>query len=197
MRVITAVAAATVLAVSGCSGVRVVNTGEFVSTQPQATASAPELPPIDNGHMANAFDYVANPDDDLAAYYFTTPSGRWQCAILPRAMAGCQSAGGALSIAGAPDSVPDAEGNDAVPNALVVEPQGDAHFAVLDQPGFTLLPGPAKVLPFNRTLIVARFRCNVQEEAGVSCLSEDTGKGFTFSADGYSPQYTEVPVDAP
>jgi len=197
MRVITALSAATVFAVSGCSGERVVNTGEFVSTETQATASAPELPPVDNAHMVDAFNYVARPNGDLAAYYFTTPSGRWQCAILPRDKAGCQSAGGALAIAGAPDSVPDATGNDAAPNAVVVEPEGDPHFAVLNQPGFTLLPGPAKILPFNRTLIVARFRCNVQEDTGVSCLSEESGKGFTFSADGFTAQYSEVPVDAP
>jgi hypothetical protein len=31
----------------------------------------------------------------------------------------------------------------------------------------------------------------------VSCLSEDSGAGFTFSADGFIPQYSEVPLDAP
>ena len=40
---------------------------------------------------------------------------------------------------------------------------------------------------------MARFRCNIQEETGVSCLSEQSGDGFTFSADGFVPQYTEVP----
>ena len=58
------------------------------------------------------------------------------------------------------------------------------------------MPGPAKVLQFNRILAAAGFRCNVQE-SGVSCLSELSGKGFTFSADGYTPQYTDVPADAP
>ena len=44
---------------------------------------------------------------------------------------------------------------------------------------------------------MARFRCNIQE-TGVSCLSEESGKGFTFSADeGFLPEYSEVPVDAP
>jgi len=112
-------------------------------------------------------------------------------------MAGCQSAGGALGIAGAPDTVQGASGTETVPNAIVIDSDGDPRFAVLDQPGFTLVPGPAKVLPFNKTLIVARFRCNVQEATGVSCMSEESGKGFTFSADGFQPQYTEVPVDAP
>ena len=44
---------------------------------------------------------------------------------------------------------------------------------------------------------MARFRCNVQEATGVSCVSEDSGSGFTFSAEGFLPTYTEVPVDAP
>jgi hypothetical protein len=112
-------------------------------------------------------------------------------------MAGCQSAGGTLGITGAPDTVTDAAGVEATPNAIVIEPDGDTQFMALEQPGFALEPGPANVLPFNRTLIAARFRCNVQEATGVSCLSEQSGNGFTFSADGFQPQYTEVPVDAP
>ncbi len=197
MRLITLLSiSATVLVAAGCSGTRVVNTGEWASTETSAVVT-PELPPVDTAHLANAFDYVAHPNDDQAAYYFTTPSGRWRCAILPRDMAGCQSVGGALAVAGAPDTVPDAAGTETPPNAIVVEPDGDAHFAAVDQPDFSPTPGPANVLPFNRTLVVARFRCNVQEESGVSCLSEQSGKGFTFSADGFVSQYTEVPVDAP
>ena len=138
---------------------------------------------------------MAYPDGD-AGYYFSTPSGRWRCAILPRDKAGCQATGGALSITGAPDAVPDADGGEAPPNAMVVEPEGDAHFAALDAAQFTP-PAPATVLPFNRTLIVARFRCNIQEATGVSCLSEDSGAGFTFSADAFVPRYSEVPLDAP
>jgi hypothetical protein len=52
-------------------------------------------------------------------------------------------------------------------------------------------------LPFNRILAVAGFRCNVQESAGVACMSEISGKGFTFSQDGFVPQYTDVPANAP
>ena len=57
-------------------------------------------------------------------------------------------------------------------------------------------PGPANSLQFNRILAAAGFRCNVQE-SGVSCLSESSGKGFTFSAEGFTPQYTDVPAGAP
>ncbi len=196
MRVITLISlSAAALAVAGCSSVRTVNSGEWVSTE-TSTVATPELPPVDIAHMVNAFDYVAHPND-RAAYYFSAPSGRWRCAIIPRVWAGCQSAGSGLGIAGAPDTVPDAAGKETRPNAVVVEPDGDAHFAAADQPDFSLNSAPPKVLPFNRTLVVARFRCNIQERTGISCLSEQSGKGFTFSADGFLPQYTEVPVDAP
>ena len=40
-------------------------------------------------------------------------------------------------------------------------------------------------------LAAAGFRCNVQE-SGVSCQSDTSGKGFTFSADGFVPQYTDL-----
>ncbi|MGH3674548.1 MAG: hypothetical protein ACRDU5_02200 [Mycobacterium sp.] len=195
MRLVILISAA-LLAVAGCSNVRVVDTGEPPPDTATNTVTTPQLPPTNIAHLVDAFDYVSHPNGK-AGYYFTTPSGQWECAILPRVMAGCQSAGGGLGIAGEPDTVPNAAGEATTPNAIVIEPEGDVHFAALDQPGFSLTPGPAKVLEFNRTLIAARFRCNVQEELGVACLSEQSGKGFTFSADGFAPSYTEVPVDAP
>lgn len=193
MRAITLTSAA-ILALTGCTSETVVNTGEW-ETVTSTTSATPALPPTNPTHLANAFDFVTNPDGP-AAYHFATPSGRWQCAILPRDKAGCQATGGALNIVGAPDTVLDAAGEDTAPNAIIIEPQGDVRFAALDATAFSP-PEPAEVLPFNRTLIVARFRCNIQESTGVSCLSEQSGNGFTFSADGFAPQYTEVPLDAP
>ena len=73
---------------------------------------------------------------------------------------------------------------------------GDPQFVALAQPEFWLVPGPAKALQFNRILAAAGYRCNVQE-SGVSCQSDTSGKGFTFSANGYTPQYTDVPANAP
>ena len=193
MRTVTVIAAAVALTVAGCTTETVVNTGQWETT-PTETSTAPSLPPTNPALLANAFDFVEHPNGQ-AAYYFSTPSGRWQCAILPRDKAGCQATRGALSIAGAPDTVPNAGGEETPPDAIIIEPEGDAHFAAVDAAEFTP-PEPANVLPFNRTLIVARFRCNIQEASGVSCLSEQSGAGFTFSADGYVPQYTEVPLDA-
>ena len=112
-------------------------------------------------------------------------------------MAGCQPAGSSgMTVPGAPDTVTGPDGNRVVPNALVVDNAGDAHFTRLQQGEFSLAPNPAKVLPFNRVLDAAGFRCNVQQ-AGVSCLSETTVKGFTFSPDGYTLEYTDIPDNAP
>lgn len=194
MRTVTLTSAA-ILALTGCTSETVVNTGEWETVTSMSTSAAPALPPTNPTHLANAFDFVTNTDGQ-AAYYFATPSGRWQCAILPRDKAGCQATGGDLSIAGAPDTVLDAAGEETPPNAIVIEPQGEARFAAFDAGAFSP-PEPAKILPFNRTLIVALFRCNIQEATGVSCLSEQSGAGFTFSAEGFAPQYTEVPLDAP
>ncbi|MGV0793708.1 hypothetical protein [Mycolicibacterium sp. XJ1819] len=183
-------------AVAGCSAERIVNTGEPPAATPATSASTPPLPPPSAAHLVNAFDYVAHLDGD-AVYFFTTPSGRWACAIVPRVKAGCQSAAGwqsAMGIRGAPDSVPDSAGEASTPNAVVVGREADAGFVALEEPEFRY--ASAKELDFNRVLAAAGFRCNVQE-TGVSCLSELSRKGFTFSAEGFAPHYTEVPAGAP
>jgi hypothetical protein len=183
-----ALCAVAMLAV-GCSPATVINTGE-----PTARSAAPAPPaassaPPSNAHLVNAFDYVGH-DGDMTGYYFTTPSGKWRCAILTRAKAGCQAASSwksGLGVDGEPDST----------NAIIVDRDGDPQFVALEQPEFWLQPGPAKALQFNKILAAAGFRCNVQESSGVSCLSETSGKGFTFSAEGFTPQYTDVPPGAP
>jgi hypothetical protein len=186
----SAVVAAAVLAtgVTGCSAPTVVNTGE-PPAYPQAPLPVPApSPPPSNAHLVDAFDYVAHVNG-AAGYYFATPSGKWSCAILPRVKAGCQSASSwqsGLGITDEPDDV----------NAIVIERESEPRFVALEQPEFWLDPGPANTLQFNRILAAAGFRCNVQE-SGVSCLSEKSGKGFTFSAEGYTPQYTDVPATAP
>jgi hypothetical protein len=184
----TSVMFAVALLAAGCSGERVVTTDEPPVRTPTATSARPSLPPLNNAHLVDAFDYVAHVND-TAGYYFTTPSGKWRCAILPRTKAGCQSASSwrsGLGVTGEPDDV----------NAIVVEREGDPRFISLEQPEFWLDPGPANTLQFNRILAVAGFRCNVQE-SGVSCVSEFTGKGFTFSSDGYELHYSDVPANAP
>ena len=57
MRAITLTSAALLLA-TGCSGGSVVNTDERATFPTAATPVAPQLPPTDSGHLANAFDFV-------------------------------------------------------------------------------------------------------------------------------------------
>ncbi len=184
---------------AGCSKTAITNTEDASATNPAVASTSRPAPPPSNAHLANAFDYVGHPPSGTA-YYFTSPSGTWACAIIPRVKVGCQSATNwpsAMGITGEPDTVTDAAGEATSPNALLIPREGDARFAALDQPEFALDPEPANVLPFNRILAAAGFRCNVQKATGVSCLSEFSDKGFTFSSDGFAPQYTDVPVGAP
>ena len=180
---------------SGCDS-SIVNTNDArPTTAPSTTTAAPFPDPANNDLLANAFDYAAPGPDGATAYYFTSPSKRWVCAIVPRTDAGCQAAtGSTLPVKGAPDTVPGQDGTDTAPNAIEVGRTADPSFAALESPGFSLVPGPAAVLPFGKLLIASGFRCNVQETTGISCASEITGKGFTFSADGFTDQYTDVPA---
>jgi hypothetical protein len=172
---------------AGCADEPIINTPELPAQTGSAAPAAPSTP-ASNAHLADAFDYVAHVGD-TTGYYFTTPSGKWRCAILTHLKAGCQASSSWQSGLGVPDE-PEST------NAIVVDRDGDPQFLALEQPEFWLDPGPAKALPFNRILAAAGFRCNVQE-SGVSCQSEASGKGFTFSAEGFTPQYADVPADAP
>nr|WP_090341977.1 hypothetical protein [Mycolicibacterium malmesburyense]CRL72169.1 hypothetical protein CPGR_02234 [Mycolicibacterium malmesburyense] len=193
MRVVNLISAAALL-LAGCSAERIVTTDEPFVESPTSTTSEPPAPP-NRAHLVDAFDYVAHPAG-AAVYFFTTPSGRWACAIVPRDKAGCQSATSpqsSMNITGEPDTVRNSAGERATPNAIVIEREGDPRFAALTKPEFVL--DDAKVLDFNRVLAVAGFRCNVQD-VGISCMSETTGKGFTFSPEEFRPRYTEVPANA-
>ncbi|AFM17575.1 hypothetical protein Mycch_2814 [Mycolicibacterium chubuense NBB4] len=186
------------LSFTACSGApAVINTDDTTSAQQAAPAPPTTSTRPSNAHLANAFHYAAQVNG-TTGYYFTSPSGRWQCAILPRERAGCQNASGsAIAVTGAPDEVAGPDGEPATPNAILVDRADAPQFAALSSPGFGLESGEAVELPFNRVLAAAGFRCNVQESTGISCVSEFSGHGFTFSADGYTPHYTDVPADAP
>jgi hypothetical protein len=193
-RNLVALSTVAIAVVAGCSGATVINTPESPAHTAAATPTATPSPPPSNAHLVDAFDYVGHVGE-ITGYYFTTPSGKWRCAILAHTKAGCQASSSwqsGLGILGEPDAT----------NAIVVNRDGDPQFVALEQPEFWLNPGPAKVLQFNRILAAAGFRCNVQE-SGVSCqsdtsdTSDTSGAGFTFSADGYVPQYTDVPANAP
>ena len=184
---------------TACAGPTVIDTDDRVASPASPPASpAPSTRPS-NAHLANAFDFAVPVEAEPGvgtAYAFTSPSGRWQCVIVPRTSASCGKATGtstAIGVTGAPDEVPDADGDLTAPTTILVDRSGDPRFAAL--PASTIDDPPE--LPFDRILAVAGFRCNVQEATGISCLSELSGKGFTFSADGFTTVYTDVPADAP
>lgn len=180
----------------GCSG-PVTDTGEPPPTTSTSVTPPPPPPQPSPTRLVNGFDYAARVNGDTA-YYFTSPSGRWQCAIIPRVTAGCQTASqSALGVTGAPSSVPGADGEPATPNVIEVPRESEPRFSAVTNPGFGLSGATAVVLPFDRVLSVAGFRCNVQEATGVSCMSDKTTRGFTFSAEGFTWEYVDVPVDAP
>lgn len=189
------VAVAAAVSLAGCDSGTVVNTDDARPTvQTSITAPPPLANPASNDALANAYDFAGALPDGQTAYYFTSPSKRWVCAIVPRVAAGCQSAtGSTIPIKGAPNAVTREDGTEAAPTAIQVGRDADPQFVALDAPGYALLPGPANALPFGKVLIVSGFRCNVQEATGISCVSELTGKGFTFSADGATFQYTDLP----
>ncbi|MGV0836455.1 hypothetical protein [Mycolicibacterium thermoresistibile] len=193
MRYTHAIAAAT-LVLTGCAGPAVVTTDDAAaptSAAPPAPATTTARP--SNALLVDASEYASPVDGRVAGYYFVSPSGRWSCAILPRRQAGCQAtASSALPVTGAPARVPDEDGEPATPTAIVVGRSGAAHFAAPAEPIFRPDTGTAEELAFDRILAAAGFRCNVQEQSGISCLSEASGQGFTFAADGYTLSYTDV-----
>jgi hypothetical protein len=185
-----AVARTAVLA-SACADSVVVNSGESppsTATTASATPTGRTDPNLVNGH-----DFYVTADD-LKGYYFTTPSGKWSCAILPHSKAGCQAAAGAqeMSIPGEPDTVFGADGQPVAPNAIAVADEEVAGFTWLPRPGFSTKSDQPLILDFGKPLAAAGFRCNVQQDR-VSCMNETTKNGFTFSATGYSLRYTPVP----
>lgn len=179
---------------TGCAGPTVVTTDE-AAPSPSARPAAPPTGPArpSNALLVDASEYASRVDGRVVGYFFRSPSGRWSCAILPRRQVGCQStAGSTLPIAGVPDRVSDDAGKPARPTAIVIDRSGAAHFAAPAEPIFRPATGTADQLAFDRILAAAGFRCNVQEQSGVSCLSEASGQGFTFATDGYTLTYTDV-----
>jgi hypothetical protein len=188
---ITTIVAVGVLAATGCSSpISVSNdTNQQLPPPPAPTSSSRPS----NDKLVNAFDYYARTDADNAGYYFVSPSGSWRCVIVPRTWAGCQSSGGGLGVAGAPQTVTGDSGQSVAPNSILVRTEGDPQFASVKAEEFKPPTGAAKTLPFNKVLAAAGFRCNVQQEAGISCASDHTDKGFTFTTAGAGWQYTDVP----
>lgn len=188
-----------VLLAAGCGSPTVVNTGE--PWTPVETSSPPSGLPAHrtNEQLADASEFYL-PAETPKVYRFVTPSGRWQCEIVPHASAGCRAVTASrLPISGAPASVPGPDGEPRTPDTILIDRVSDVRFVAIaadenatGTDSDTDTDTPIVTLPFGTVLQVAGFRCNVQEATGVSCGSESSGKGFTFSADGYTAVYTDV-----
>ena len=182
-----------ILALTACSNPIVTTSDTTQQTAPPGSATTSTRP--SNDKLVNAFDYYTRTNDIRSGYYFTSPSGSWRCVIVPRTWAGCQSSTGTgrIGVTGAPQTIADDTGQNVAPNSIVVRTQDDPVFASVPADQFKQPSGTAKTLPFNKILAAAGFRCNTQQAIGISCVSEQTGKGFTFSNTGVSWQYTDVP----
>ena len=188
---ITTIVAVALLAATGCSSPISISNDKNQQLPPAPPPTSSTRP--SNDKLVNAFDYYTRTDEDHAGYYFVSPSGSWRCVIVPRTWAGCKSSGGGLGVTGAPQTVTDDSGQGVAPNAILVRTEGDPQFASVKAALFTPPTGAAKTLPFDKILAAAGFRCNVQQQAGISCTSDETDKGFTFSTSGAGWQYTDVP----
>ena len=193
------VAAVVTAALAGCGSPTIVNTGE-PWTPAETSAPPPGLPAhTSNRTLADASEYYVVTETPKV-YRFATPSGRWQCEIVPHVSAGCRPAtSSTLGIAGAPTAVPGADGEPTAPDTILIDRGSDVRFAATATDTETATDAaadaeaPIATLPFGKVLGVAGFRCNVQEATGVSCGSESSAKGFTFSAEGFTAVYTDVP----
>ncbi|MFT4200508.1 hypothetical protein [Gordonia sp. (in: high G+C Gram-positive bacteria)] len=112
------------------------------------------------------------------AYYFTTPSGGWKCAISTKdGYAGCK---GRL-----PADAPSVSGGGVAsihPNNAMVRRGSRATLGFTSDTSLSA-PSPARVLGYGQVLSVGGYTCSVDAATGVSC---DAGQhGFTVSTTGY------------
>lgn len=119
---------------------------------------------------------------ESGSYYFTTPSSKFECAVVtaPHPVAGCH---GTLPGTAPRVSSPAGSGT-TTPNAIRVGADGPGEFAATGDPAFHRFDGTAKVLPYGSPLRVQGFTCTVDEHTGVTCASA-SGHGFTVSDSAY------------
>ncbi|MFD6057949.1 hypothetical protein ACFWG4_07940 [Rhodococcus wratislaviensis] len=169
------------------------STGGTESAAPSTSGEAPAAEAPVNG--VDAKEYAAG-DPETDSYGFVTPSGKWLCAIIPtKKLAGCAShpTAGPLGVPGTPQIASPDGGPPAEANVIAVEAGKEPSFQNWNQAPF---PGNAHVLPYDTTLAIDGFSCNVQF-SGVSCREDATDKGFTISTSGYKFEYTPIPVSLP
>ncbi|MDV6233935.1 hypothetical protein [Rhodococcus cercidiphylli] len=153
------------------------------TTTPTSTTAAPTSPVA---AQAKPQDYAGKAP---GWYYFTSPSGKFECgiAVLESSIAGCH---GSL-----PDSAPKVPGSGASgtavkPNAVQLIAGSAAKFESLGDPKFHRFDGPAAALPYGEVLTIPGsgstngLQCSVDEQTGVTC-TDQVGHGFTVSDDDF------------
>ena len=161
------------------------------TTVPSSPVAAPDV-----SRLANADDYLS-PASRYPQWGFTTPASPWVCVIATYPSNGDRAAcvmdrdQGPLPFPGVPFARVDADSSDRAPNAIVVYEGADAGFLSLGQPIWEQ-GGVIRVLPGGTVLRAGGFSCNAQGSA-VSCLNDQTGKGFSVSGSSYQLVYQEVP----
>ncbi|MFC9790887.1 hypothetical protein [Rhodococcus sp. NPDC127528] len=156
------------------------------TAEPMATSTPPATPPTRTAAptttkavpAAQVADYAGT---QAGSYYFTSPSSKFECAIVTarQPVAGCHGA--------FPPNAPQVKGSGApgpvTPNSIRVAADRPGEFFSAGDPAFHRFDGTAKVLPYGSPLRVQGFTCTVDERTGVTC--ETAGHGFTVSDNAF------------
>lgn len=146
------------------------------------TSSPPEAPTTSTPPpTADASSYEGR----SGFYYFTSPTGKFECGIFvtETSIAGCHGE--------FPSTAPKVEGSGApestvAPNTVELIAGSPARFLSSGDPRFHRFDGTARALPYGETLQIPGsgssngLICRVEEKTGVSC-SDQVGHGFTVS----------------
>lgn len=156
------------------------------SMPPPSTTTTTATPTNSAAAQADSKDYAGKAP---GWYYFSSPSGKFECgiAVLNTSIAGCH---GSL-----PDSAPKVPGSGASgtavePNSVQLIAGSPAKFESLGDPKFHRFDGPAAPLPYGEVLTIPGsgstngLQCSVDEKAGVTC-TDQVGHGFTVSAEDF------------
>lgn len=195
-----AVAAAYALVLSGCGsdvdGSATAPLATVDTDPPSVVGTTPATPPSSTTPEKSTHDKPTTssppPTADPSQYkstagffYFTSPSGKFECAIVvtETSVAGCHGE--------FPRSAPQVAGSGApessvTPNTVEITAGSPARFLSSGDPRFHRFDGTAKELPYGRTLAVPGsgrsngLECRVEESSGVTCMDQ-VGHGFTVS----------------
>lgn len=146
------------------------------TSMPPVTTTTASAPPV-----ADASRFEGDP----GSFYFTSPSGKFECAVVitDSSVAGCHGE--------FPSTAPRVEGSGAQgsavpPNTIELTAGSPAKFSSSGDPRFHRFDGTARALPYDEVLSIPGsgssngLKCTVQEKTGVTC-TDQVGHGFTVS----------------